>query len=120
MTSPSIDTPVCHLILKPGEMLLKSKPVRRAFAHRLISNLWDAIHHSGCDPTGTQIRREQGIITVRSRDLAVVPTVSRVFGTISIARVQRLETTELDIIVQAGLAHFRSAVTGRRFAVRCK
>lgn len=60
------------------------------------------------------------MIAVKTRDAAVMDTLQRVFGMVSIARVQPMESAALDDIVRAGAAHFRDAVAGKRFAVRCK
>ncbi|HPQ42267.1 MAG TPA: THUMP domain-containing protein, partial [bacterium] len=116
MTDPSFT----YFLLKPGEMMLKSKPVRRSFTHRLIHNLWDAIRDSGCDPEGTVIRREQAVVSVKTRDPAVAGVLRRVFGIVSIARVVPMQAMDLDAIVRAGTDHFRADVSGKRFAVRCR
>jgi len=110
----------CHLLLKPGEMLLKSKPVRRVFAHQLIYNLWDAIRHSGYSAEGTKIRRDQAVISIRTSNPGVRDTIRRVFGITSIALVVRLDTNDIKQIVEAGVSHFKDAVKNKRFAVRCK
>ncbi|MCD4653449.1 tRNA 4-thiouridine(8) synthase ThiI [bacterium] len=120
VTDNSTEFSFCHMLLKPGEMLLKSKPVRRAFSQRLIYNLWDAIRHSGFSADGTQIRREQAIVAVKTNDPGVRDTIRRVFGITSIALVERIDTSSLQRIVEEGFEHFKDAITGKRFAVRCK
>lgn len=106
-------------VCKPGEMLLKSKPVRRAFANRLIHNMKDA---AGQPPDGsgeTVIRREQGTFTVQSPDPSIPEKLRRVFGITSIATIHRFESADLDRIVAEGRRFFEPAVTGKRYAVRC-
>ena len=106
-------------VCKPGEMLLKSKPVRRAFANRLIHNMKDA---AGQPPDGsgeTVIRREQGTFAVQSPDPSIPEKLRHVFGITSIATIHRFESEDIDRIVAEGRRFFEPAVTGKPFAVRC-
>jgi tRNA uracil 4-sulfurtransferase len=109
-----------EFICKPGELLLKSKPVRAAFSRQLIHNLRDASGAAtGSKPGTTSIFREQGIYTVRTRDPAISQSLRRVFGITSVSSVHRFESSDLEDIVARSCLYFRASVAGKRFAVRC-
>lgn len=110
----------CHMLLKPGELMLKSKPVRRTFTYRLINNLWDAIRESEHHQGPTRIKREQASVAIETSHPGIVDNIRNVFGITSIAHVERLDTTNLETIIAAGVDRFKDLVTGKRFAVRCK
>lgn len=108
-----------EFVCKPGELMLKSKPVRRAFSNRLISNIREAVGGSVNPAVRTLVRREQGTFTVRSTDPSILDPLHHVFGITSISQVHRFESRDLDDIVAEGCRYFEPAVAGKRFAVRC-
>lgn len=109
-----------EFICKPGELLLKSKPVRAIFSRRLIHNLREAVGMQADMSLGkTSIFREQGIYTVRTPDASINETLRRVFGITSISTIHRFESDDLEDIVARSSQFFQSKLQGKRFAVRC-
>ncbi len=111
--------PMTELICKPGELLLKSKAVRRAFSHQLIHNMRNALETIASPESKTVVRRDQASFTVLTTESTVPEPLLRVFGITAISRIHRLESDCLDEIVSEGQRFFEPAVAGKRFAVRC-
>ncbi len=107
-----------QFICKPGEMLLKSKPVRNSFARRFIHNLKDALS-SEFPAEHSMIRREQGIFSVQTTNTDADAVIRRVFGITSVSKVTETTYSSLTDIVRAGKQFFQDSVKGKRFAVRC-
>jgi tRNA uracil 4-sulfurtransferase len=108
-----------HLILVRfgGEVTIKSKRTRTAFLRRLAHNIGDAL-----DAAGIEYRLEPvwGRMFVRAASPTALPVLARVFGISSVSMIERELPAELDAIVTEAASHFRSAVAGRRFAVRAR
>jgi tRNA uracil 4-sulfurtransferase len=100
-----------------GEMILKSKPVRRSFSRRLIANLREACN-SLAHPS--EIKTFQAFLSVTSEDANLLERVRHVFGFSTLASVETASTDSKEAILEYGKRFFESMVRNRRFAVRCR
>ncbi len=109
--------PEKRIFCRFGEMVLKSKPVRRRFSRQLIKNMRDALDSLKVD---YRIHNDQSYISVISPDPAAYAVLQRVFGISKLAEVISGRFTSLEEIVSRGYQHFRALVPGKTFAVRCR
>ncbi len=100
-----------------GEMMLKSRQVRHAFTQRLLSNVFDAFKRNGCR---VSVNLEQAYLFVESDEAQAASILERVFGIHSISPVHSFPYSDFDSMRDAAANHFRRAVEGKRFAVRCR
>jgi tRNA uracil 4-sulfurtransferase len=113
--APSADRLI--LVRLAGEVTIKSKRTRSAFLRRLARNMGDALESAGIEH---RIEPVWGRMFVRSASPMAVPVLTRVFGISSVSAVELETAADLDAIAEAGGAHFRERVAGRRFAVRAR
>ena len=70
------------VIVRYGELALKSHSIRRFFTKQLISNIQDAMMRDGIEGL---IEEERGRIYVQTGDRRALSTISRVFGIVSVS-----------------------------------
>lgn len=106
------------VMIRFGELFLKSEPVRRQFMKTLIQNIRVAL--SAYDPDA-RISESRGRIFVQSEEISqIIPIISHIFGVVGVApsyltepSVQALSTLARDL----GLRHLKS---GMSFAIRAR
>lgn len=109
--SPLTDT----LLVRYGELGIKSDPVRRRFEKTLISNIEDALVRHGVPGV---VRREYGRIFVDAEASGAVPAITRVFGVVSVSPAHVVRA-ELDAIAKGAVDLARRLLrSGETFAVR--
>lgn len=108
------------LVRLGGEISIKARATRRHFAGRLVSNLRDAIQSEGI-PGRVRLAHDRIYAEVEEKDCAAAQqALCRVFGVQSCSRALRRECATEEDVVREGLALFREAVAGKRFAVRAR
>jgi thiamine biosynthesis protein ThiI len=112
--------PQHHCILvRYGELALKSRKVRARFTSRLKENIIDAFAAADLDCV---VEDDGGHLYVYSSDLdGATRRVSRVFGVVSVSPAARLEFRELEELT-AAVAEYSSHVIepGTKFAIRAR
>jgi thiamine biosynthesis protein ThiI len=105
------------LLLRYGELALKSPPVRREFEGRLKGNILKAFLRAGMECTVTGDHGHLYVQTASSHD--ALPLVRRVFGLVSVSPVDLLET-DLEAISAHVVSLAKDLGNGSRFAVRSR
>lgn len=109
--------PQLVLLRFSGEIAVKAKPTRARFERQVLRNVHDALASEGIP---ARLSRTRNRVLVASEDPRAPEVLARVFGvqSLSVASVHPAE--KLEQVVETGLALFRDAVAGRRFAVRAR
>jgi thiamine biosynthesis protein ThiI len=108
------------LIRLAGEISIKARATRRHFAGRLVSNLRDALQAEAI-PARIRVAHDRISAEVEEKDgEAAQALLSRVFGVQTTSRALRRSWSTAADVVREGLALFREAVHGKRFAVRAR
>jgi len=106
------------VMLRFGELFLKSEPVQRHYIRLLLGNLKNALEAQGLEYS---IDPHRGRILISGEDLdAIAETASRLFGIVgvSIATLTAPEREEIEeVAFRKGVANLRP---GMRFAVRAR
>jgi thiamine biosynthesis protein ThiI len=105
------------LLLRYGELALKSPPVRREFEGRLKTNLLHAFLKAGMECIVTADHGHLYVQTDNAR--AAIPITRRIFGLVSVSEVAVIPT-DLDVISEQVVALARSLNDGTKFAVRSR
>lgn len=101
------------VIVRYGELALKSERVRRRFEQRLVGNIRLALRG-----LSYKIRKERGRIFVDTRSAAAVACLAKVPGVVSVSHATRVEAT-IGAIRRAAVKVARRALRGGgSFAVR--
>jgi tRNA uracil 4-sulfurtransferase len=106
-----------RILCRYGELILKSKPVRRQFALRLMTNIRNALRSNAIP---YELRSEESTISITATHPDTVSVLSRVYGIATLAEVQTVKAKDLDAVIETACAFFRPSVAGRTFAVRCR
>lgn len=105
------------LVRFSGEITIKKRHTRRRFLERLFHNVHDALQTTHRAFT----LRDEGSRFIVETDSPEAPTLlGRVFGVQSVSCVERRPFVTLTDIVTSGAELFKSAVSGKRFAVRAR
>lgn len=112
MTAPVV------LLVRYGELSLKSPYVRRQLEDRLVANAQAMFAANGVECV---VRRERGRIFVHAEDEAVaVRLLRRVFGIVSISPAKET-TSDLATLTRDAVGYARGVLTtGRSFAIRAR
>lgn len=105
------------ILLRYGELALKSAPVRREFEGRLRGNLLKAFLRAGVECTVTSDHGHLYLQVADARE--ALPVVRRVFGLVSVSPVTVLPT-ELDQVSAHVVSKARELPEGTRFAIRSR
>ncbi len=107
------------IVIKPGEITLKSRKVRRRFEEKLVDNIKFALKkHDICD---FHIKLQRGRILLETPDIdRSFEILKRVFGVSLILIAKRVKFEKLEDIVDIGEEIFKDRVKGKKFAVRVK
>ncbi|RLE85078.1 MAG: tRNA 4-thiouridine(8) synthase ThiI [Thermoprotei archaeon] len=109
------------IILRLGEITIKSKKVRKMFENILLRNINRALASEGL--TGYKIRKEGGRIFVyvsEAENEKAINVLRRVFGITSLSHAYECYTKSLNEILQIGERLFKDKVKGKKFAVRAR
>ena len=107
------------ILVRFGELTLKSDRSRRRFLRRLIQNIRDALNTLGYKYEIENLWSRL-LIDVYGDINDAVEALRRVFGIHSLAIVSDRYFDGLDDLVRLGVEEFKDAVRGRSFAVRVK
>ncbi len=100
-----------------GDVCTKARLTRHRFTDQIVEAVEDALAANG---HACSVERIWSRLFVTSDGVDAGAVLQRVFGLRSVSPVGRYPWSTLDDIVAAGVAHFASAVAGRRFAVRAR
>ncbi len=107
------------LLLRLGELTIKSHRTRRRFESLLVRNLRNALAAEGLG--GSRVRLEGGRVFVYAPDEErALEVLRRVFGVKSLSRAVEVEFEDLGDLVAKAESYFAERVRGRRFAVRAR
>ncbi len=107
------------IILRFGEIGIKSKPVRRAFTLKLIQNIKDALQRKGY--TGYSVWTDTARVYVEGADEEeVLDLLTHIFGVTSISKAKVFSVKSLNEIVSIAKRVFTPLVRGKRYAVRVR
>ena len=104
------------ILVRLGEITVKSRRVRERFVRILLRNIGDALKSSGFR---YKLRRERGRIFIYT-DVAAVEPLRRVFGIKSLSVAEEVEFNGLRDLVEKAKEFFAEKVKGKRFAVRAR
>lgn len=108
-----------EILIRLGELTLKSDRSRRRFLNRLIYNIRDALQSNGVDRF--RIRNLWSRIIISIDGLDTIPeSLTRVFGIVSLSPISSFRFNNIDNILDRAEEYFREHVKGRRFAVRVR
>ncbi len=102
------------IIVRYGELALKSHSIRRFFTKQLVSNIQDALFSYG---TEGMIEEERGRIYVQTSDRRAIDVIKNVFGVVSVSWA---EETDANIDSIASLAVQLFGCKKGTFAVRAR
>jgi len=103
------------IIVRLGEITIKSKKVRRKFEKRLIENIKDALNRNKI--RFEKVYSDWGRIYIVG-DLNAVNVVKRVFGVTSISPAYYTNFKNFKDLIQEGENFFKEKVKNKKFAVR--
>jgi len=108
-----------EVIVRYGEIFLKSEPVRRIYEKILVRNIKLALKREGIK---FSLRRERGRIFVKSEKIEkVCNALQNVVGIVSVSPSYHLETSELEQIKNFVRENYKSWIkAGQTFAVRVR
>ncbi len=107
------------IVLKPGEITLKSRKVRRRFEDKLAENIKLALRKNGINDFNLKIQRGRFVLETSEIDRSF-DILRRVFGINQILVARRERFDKMEEIVDLGEEIFRTLVSGKKFAVRVK
>jgi thiamine biosynthesis protein ThiI len=109
---------VDSILVRYGEIGIKSDRVRGRYENALVKNIEEALKF--CEIPYHAVVRDFGRIFVHVRDAAAASTIARVFGVVSVSPVQ-ISAATLDSIADAALRIISPLlVNGKTFAVRAR
>ena len=107
------------IVIKPGEITLKSRRVRKRFEEKLVRNIKSALVRGGIGEFKIKVQRGRILLETPEVDRAF-EILKRIFG-ISLLLIARREKFKgIEDIVNRGEEIFRERVKGKKFAVRVK
>ena len=106
------------ILVRLGELTLKSSRSRKRFIRALIHNIRDALESSGFEDYN--IRNLWSRILIELDHDRVPLVLRRVFGIISFSPVTHFGLTSFEDIVETGFELFKDKVKGKKFAVRVR
>jgi len=114
-----MDKDYSAVLVRYGEIGIKSKQTRRRVVRLLVDSIRSALEEAGVTHSG--IRMEYGRVFVETTDAhRVAETVSRVFGVVSASPVIQIQS-DLDVILDVGFqVAEQEFVPGQTFAVRAR
>jgi len=106
------------VMIRFGELFLKSEPVRRQFMKVLISNIRSALTSHGIEYTLTDNRSR--ILVSSETPEVLVPLLSHIFGVVDIAPALLTDSTLPGLCNAAGELARRNLKPGMSFAIRAR
>jgi len=107
-----------RVMLRYGELTLKSRPVRNAFTARLASNIRDALSRQANGMF--HVEREWSRTYIELEDPQGLDILTRIFGISSLSVVETVALDSKDQLADIAAERFAPFVAGRRFAVRVR
>src|SRR5674536_303964 len=106
------------ILVRYGEIGIKSDRVRSRYESTLVKNIENAL--SFCEIPFEAVVRDFGRIFVQTQQVAAAQTIARIFGVVSVSRVQTNAAT-LDAIEDAAVRIKSPLLThGKTFAIRAR
>jgi tRNA uracil 4-sulfurtransferase len=116
MTNQSAMKTIDSILVRYGEIGIKSDRVRSRYEHTLVNNIKKALDF--CEIPYDAVVRDFGRIFVNTQHAAAAPAVARVFGVVSVSPVQTSVAT-LDAMKDAALRIISPMLTGgESFGIR--
>ncbi len=106
------------VLVRLGELTLKSDRSRRRFLRALISNISDALRSEGYGDFSIKNMWSRLLVEIDNESPPSV--LRRVFGIISYSPVTHTRALSFEDIVEKGYELFKDKVIGKKFAVRVK
>lgn len=106
------------ILVRLGELTLKSSRSRKRFMRILIHNIRDALKSSGFNSYNIRNLWSRILIEVDGDEVPLV--LRRVFGIISFSPVTHVGLTSFENIIETGYDLFKDVVKGKKFAVRVR
>lgn len=104
-------------LIRYGELVLKSRKVRKRFLSQLEENLRVGLARKGIF---YRLSVDWSRAFLESDDPRAGLVLSRCFGISSFSRADRMDFADLEELVEKGAGFFGEVVAGKRFAVRAK
>ncbi|MCL2550415.1 MAG: tRNA 4-thiouridine(8) synthase ThiI [Methanimicrococcus sp.] len=106
------------LIVRYGELSLKSKGVRDRYEQILKNNIQQMLDY--CGVQYSQVQRDFGRIFVHTEDIGAAAAVSRVFGVVSVSSAYTCSSVPEDITSLCAAVGAADIGSGETFAVRAR
>ncbi|NLI62732.1 MAG: tRNA 4-thiouridine(8) synthase ThiI [Methanosarcinaceae archaeon] len=106
------------LIIRYGEMALKSEGVRRNYENILLHNIRSRLKYDGI--RYSNIRKETGRIFIYTDDSAAIESISKVFGVVSVSSAFTCDSKIEEIQKLAGEIGKNHIKPGESFAIRAR
>ncbi len=103
------------IIVRLGEITVKSKRTRKKFEEKLVQNIKDALERNKI--RYKDIRNEWGRIYVFA-DVKCINVLRRVFGITSVSLAYYTQFKNFEDLIKKGTVFFREKVKNKKFAVR--
>ena len=108
-----------EVLLRLGELTLKSRRSRRRFMDHLINNIEDSLKSNGFNDY--EIKDLYGRVYLKiNGDKDPLETLSRVFGIVGVVEVKSHRFKDLDDIVSKAIDIYREMVRGKTFGVKTR
>ncbi len=107
-----------ELILRFGELILKSHKVRRRFIHELMNNCREALAHAGEDDPWFE--NHWSHFEVELAESSGMEALKRVFGISTLSVVESFEFNDMSGFVEQAAERLKQKMTGKKYAVRAK
>jgi thiamine biosynthesis protein ThiI len=107
-----------EVLVRYGEIFLKSEPVRKIYEKILVRNIKRALKREGVEFT---IRRERGRIFINGNVEKIKETLKNVFGIVSFSPCYHLETCDIEKIKEFIKSNYEKWINPEQtFAIRAK
>ncbi len=106
------------ILLRLGEITLKSRRTRRVYEKILVKNIADAF--KSCGIQKYRVFKEKNRFFIDTESRKAVDVLKRVFGLTSLSIVERTEFNSLEELIEKCMDIFGEKIRGRKFAVRAR
>jgi len=108
------------ILLRLGELTLKSRRSRRRFMNRLINNIKDALDTEGYRDYEVINIWSRILIHTKDEDDNILTVLRRIFGLVGVVKVFKIEFDKFEDIINIGEELFKEIVKGKSFAVNTR
>jgi len=107
-----------EVLVRYGEIFLKSEPVRRIYEKILVRNIKRALRREGIE---FSLRRERGRIFIEGNEEKIIEVLKNVFGIVSVSPCYHLETCDIEKIKDFVKSNYENWIKPEQtFAIRAK